>query len=963
MATGSVFSETLQAITTAKLSELSNKRATFDARHEAIISSLQIQSDPLTRVTTLLEGVKHCFNIDTNNNGVTESISIQEESQQNQLANDLRRLDRFLEQARVDPSLTESILSKWEEKLDRHLEVQSQRYQYATLYGQLVTEWLSPDDKAQAATATVPSPDVEMGDGFEELPGKKRLEAREQFENTVFTSANVDEDAIKRYLKDLFDDEEGSEGRNTRKSVAALRKSTQHFEVQLAKSDQFNTFTVTRCIAGLLKGSLFAGEKRTVLKNFQNNEIILSEIADVLNMRMSALANWSWGSDGVPVEQRRKLNGRFDIFMHEDLLQAIFLQFIGTEWSVFFKTALSRFRRQAWKSNFKQISRVERKRREYYLGTQETEQVLARLRRRTYRRGYFLYHLLNSPEQEFEVGDGEEEADFGATEDEEVAVAASLQASVSSKAARYSRPMGLGVGGAKRHRRVAHVAQADDEESDDDSMHDHAPKKPMERKQDLLHLLTTEAAVNKRIHGSFTAFRSVFDELQNALPHQTVSAVMEFFGVSKKWLSFFSTYLQAPLRFLEDENNDAELRTRKRGAPASHTLSDVFSETVLSCVDFSINKHTNGLSLYRLADDFWFWSHDHGKAVTAWNEVQKFARVMGLTNSEEKSGSISVNKEDAKAASAATSLPSGRIRWGMMYFDPESLRFRIDQKIVDEHIDELKKQLSAKESVFDWIQVWNAYANTFFTSNFGKTANCFGRDHIDEILATHQRIQKTVFDGKDVAQHLKFMIEERFGVKNLADGFLFFPVELGGLELKSPFVSPLQIRDNVAATPVKILNEFEEHEKEAYDELKADFDKGNDPAYRDEVDEPNWKPAEGADEFMSFEEYTRYREEFTTTDAENFLLMAYEELMETPSERSISASPPMLQALEKLRSHAHARGITHHWPSMDAYWKWMAELYGPEMIERFGGLSVVESGLLPIGMVGLFRDQKVKWQG
>lgn len=962
MATGSVFSETLQAITTAKLSELSNKRATFDARHEAIISSLQIQSDPLTRVTILLEGVKNCFNIDTNNNGATESICIQEESQQHQLANDLRRQDRFLEQARVDPSLTESSLSKWEEKLDRHLDVQSQRYQYATLYGQLVTEWLSPDDKAHVATATVPSTDVEMGDGFEELPGKKRLEAREQFETTVFTSANVDGDAIKRYLKDLFNDEDGSEGRNTRKSVTALRKSTQHFEVQLAKPDQFNTVTVTRCIAGLLKGSLFAGEKRTVLKNFQNNEIILSEIADVLNMRMSALSTWSWGSDGVPVEQRRKLNGRFDILMHEDLLQAIFLQFIGTEWSVFFKTALSRFRRQAWKSNFKQISRVERKRREYYLGTQETDQVLARLRRRTYRRGYFLYHLLNSPEQEFEVGDGEEEADFGAAEDEEVAVEASMQAAP-ARASLFSRPMGLGVGGAKRHRRVARVALADDEESDDDSMHDYAPKKPMERKQDLLHLLATEAIVNKRTHGSFSAFRSVFDELQNSLPHPTVLAVMEFFGVSKKWLNFFSTYLQAPLRFLDDESSDAELRTRKRGAPASHTLSDVFSETILSCVDFSVNKHTNGCFLYRLADDFWFWSHDHGKAVTAWNEVQKFAGVMGLTNSEAKSGSISVNKGDAKAGSDANSLPSGRIRWGMMYFDPETLRFKIDQKMVDEHIAELKKQLAAKESVFDWIQVWNAYANTFFTSNFGKAANCFGRDHIDEILATHQRIQKTVFDGKDVAQHLKSMIEERFGVKNLADGFLFFPVELGGLELKSPFVSPLQIRDNVAATPVKILNEFEEREKEAYQELKADFDKGNDPASRDEVDEPSWKPSEGADDFMSFEEYTRYREEFTTTDAENFLLMAYEELMETPSERSISASPPVLQALEKLRSHAHARGITHHWSSMDAYWKWTAELYGPEMIERFGGLSVVESGLLPIGMVGLFRDQKVKWQG
>jgi hypothetical protein len=33
------------------------------------------------------------------------------------------------------------------------------------------------------------------------------------------------------------------------------------------------------------------------------------------------------------------------------------------------------------------------------------------------------------------------------------------------------------------------------------------------------------------------------------------------------------------------------------------------------------------------------------------------------------------------------------------------------------------------------------------------------------------------------------------------------------------------------------------------------------------------------------------------------------------------------------------------------------------MKERFGGLSVVDKGLLPIGMVNLFRSGKVKWQG
>lgn len=963
MATGSVFSQTLQSITTAKLSELSNKRATFDSRHSEIINGLQTQTDPLARVTSLLEGVKHCFDIDTSIKAPDGNKG--QSGQDQQVESDLRRLDRFLEQAKFDPSLSKTILSEWEQMLVRHLDVQSQRFQYATLYGQLVTEWLSPGRKQDAA-ATGPSADIEMGDGFEELPERKRLEARERFETSVFTPANVNEGDIKQYLDDLFSDEEGSVGRNTSKALADLRESAQKFEVKLAQPNQFNINTVARSIKGLLKGDLFTGEKRTVLKDFQTNSTIRQEIADVLNMRMSALSTWSWGKDGVPIEQRRKLNGSFDIFMHEDLLQAIFLQFLGVQWSVFFKKEFGEFRYDAWKSNFKQISRIERKRREYYLGPQETEEVLARKRRRTYRKDYFVYHLLDSPEQEIELKDGEEEAELESEKPKRTGGHRSGPGrQLCSKAARKSAPSSgpvSGPGNRKRHRKV-HVAQADDEESEGDDSDRRAEKKPMERKQNLLHLLATEAAVNKRLNGSFTAFRSVFDDLQNSLPHQAIMIILEFFGVSKKWLEFFRTYLEAPLRFLEDDESNAEPRGRKRGAPTSHSLSDVFSEAMLFCVDFTINRRTNGAFLYRLADDFWFWSHDHGKALTAWKEVQRFARTMSLPLSDAKSGSVSITKSHEEDVAFGAELPTGRIRWGMLYFDRDTLRFKIDQSIVDEHILTLKKQLAAKESVFDWVQAWNAY-NTFFASNFGKAANCFGREHVDEILATHQRIQKTVFDGRNAVQHLKSMMEERFGIQNLADGFIFFPIEMGGLEFHSPFVSPLQIRDSLAVTPMKILEEFELNEREDYEERKAEFEKGNDPEGRDEVKEPNWKPSEGADEFMSFEEFTRYREEFTTFDAENFLLTAYEELMETPAEVSLKfGSPEVLQALKYVMMQKRTGGMHGEWTTMDAYWKWISTLYGPEMIERFGGLIVVESGLLPSGMVGLFRDQKVKWQG
>ena len=952
MASSSVFSETLQSITTAKLDELSLKRTTFDARRQEVLAELDTKRTPFERLETLVAGAKRCFKIQAGEDGdnvITGDVSSP------RLESDLDRLDRFLEQARYDPSLSHQVLQGWEKTLLRYLDVQARKFEYATLYGQLVTEWLSAEKSGTGKTHVTAGEDTQMEESFDELPEKKRLEAREKFESSIFEPASVHEQAIKQYLEKLFDQED----KDISEALEELRKDVANFEKTLATGEQFNQHVTAVAIRGLLKSDQIAGQKRTVLNDFKRNHIILSEISDVLNMRFSALGSWSWG-EYVPVEQRRKLNGSFNIYMHEDLLQAIFLQFIGVKWSVFFKAKLREFRKTAWKSNFKSVSRVERKRREYYLGVQETDETLQRIRRRKYRQGYFLYHLLNSDEQEIEMKDGEEEAELDLDEGGEFE-------GISEEAFPVKRKMGgrgLGKGGAMRHRKI-HVAKLDDEESDDGSIEEYSMKQPMEKKQDLLHMLSTEAAVNKRVHGSFSAFRSTFSELHNSLPHAAILTVLSHFGVSKKWRNFFTTYLEAPLRFDDDSENTA-VRKRKRGAPASHTLTDAMSETLLFCLDFSVNRETGGDFLHRLSDDFWFWSHDYSMCAKSWSQVQLFSKSMGLPLNDKNSGAVSIGNSGATETTQSSDLPTGRIRWGMLVFDGESLRFKIDQKMVDSHIEELRKQLDAKsKSIFDWTQVWNTYANTFFASNFGRAANCFGRAHVDEILATHQRIQQSIFDGGDVVQYLRNTIERRFDIKNLADGFLFFPVELGGLALQSPFVSPLQIRDSVVKDPSIILDDFEKNEREEYAELKEAFDKGEDlPASRNGIADPKWKTEQGADEFMPFEEYTRFREQFTTQGGENYLLMAYQELLGRPAEDSIECSEEVTQAIEALKSQAPgSKGITHDWRAMDAYWKWMAQLYGPDMVERFDGLSIVDPSLLPIGMVGLFRDRRVRWQG
>lgn len=155
-----------------------------------------------------------------------------------------------------------------------------------------------------------------------------------------------------------------------------------------------------------------------------------------------------------------------------------------------------------------------------------------------------------------------------------------------------------------------------------------------------------------------------------------------------------------------------------------------------------MNQQTHGAQLYRMHDDFWIWSPVHDSVVKGWQAVTDFTRVMGVSLNPSKTGTVRImgNKKasgvDKQAPKTINSiLPEGDIRWGFLYLDPETGRFIIDQAMVDKHIKELQRQLQDKKSIFSWIQAWNTYAGRFFTTNFGKPANCFGREHVDSSMS------------------------------------------------------------------------------------------------------------------------------------------------------------------------------------------------------------------------------------
>jgi hypothetical protein len=968
---GSVFSQTLQTITTTKLEELAQQRVAFDKDYAALIVAAKAEQDPLKRLISLADATKSCLGIKTSHRKSKDGRPgriITGGTRNSRLETDLKNLDRFVEQAKFDPSISVKVLENWEKTLFQYLSIQASKFQYADLYGKLVTEWLSSEKPSQS------DGDVEMKESFEELPGAKKLAARSQWEKSVFEPAVVDVDALKAYLQQLFI----TDKKAAASTIEELRNKVEDFENDLASPGQFNVRTLRWVIQGLQASDLLPNEKREVLKDFLSNDVILTEIGDVLSMRLSALDRWTWG-DHVPLEQRRKLNGSYSIHMHEDVLQAIFLHYIGVKWSVFFRNAFLSIRNDnAWKSSKTEVTKKDIVRRQYFMGATwtSTHKTLEGTRDATQKNRYFVHQLLDFETQAVEVNEGEEEAEYGDhvnyppdAKRQKRTVQRSLQLARKQTAnymnlTQTTRAELSAAGLSGRLQQPAEPDDSDDGDTgfglfdDNSTPPPRGPKKPIEAKQDLLHLLSTEIILNTRLHGELSCFRTVFESWNPLLPHQTVRQVLEFFGVSDKWRSFFTKFLEAPLKFMDD-GPTAETRLRRRGAPGSHTLSEVLGECVLFCLDFSINQATDGALSHRLYDDIWFWNKDYDKCVKAWDEVTHFVDIMGVELNEKKTGSVRV--AHGKTLTIDERLPEGQIRWGFLYLDPTTGRFEIDQKMVDSHVEELRTQLQGKsKSVIDWIQTWNSYAATFFSSNFGKPSNCFGREHVDKMLATHRHIQESIFSGGNVVQHLKHMISSRFDVHDIPDGFLFFPVELGGLDLKSPFVNLLQLRDSVRENPHDLLDEFLEKEADDYVALKSLFDKGR---VKHGVDREDMSllPTD-TEPFISQSEFARWREAFASTGQAN-IRDTFAELLHRPAEQHVDISVQVSQAISQLQGQGNLRGITARWSGMDAYWKWIAQMYGGEMVERFGGLNVVDPGLLPIGMVGFFRARRTKWQG
>jgi hypothetical protein len=891
---------TLHHVTDRKLNKLACHREQFEADKKAILASVAAAPTARDKLQALLEGFQ------------THDLAI------NGSELSLPNLRRFAQQSKHDPSVPESLLRNWQAQLEHELDVASRKYEYAALFGNLVVEWIQHPNPAPATTTAKGSPttgdsSIDASDSFDKVGRKEMHEQRKIWEDYAFTERKVDQHKIKAYLDDIFDT--ALQAKKIKKSpLQNMRdemKRGMHFKSDLQTPEEkddssaslytyhFTVEMLKSCIEGVLDTDLLVGQKREGLVELKNQPAVLEELVDVLNMDIDGLDTWEWDPTPVPLHMRRQLNGKYRVYMDEETHQAILLHFIGKHWAVRFKNAFTTFyRSDAWtQTPFQSMSRKARQRREYFEPKSTSSSFTIRDHRRDkHGRVYFMTQLPNALEESYR--------DYGAQENE--------------------------------------TPQHGEKMS------------PMETKQSMLRLVTTELLVNTKIYGSSLVWQSDFKWFGPSLPHDTIFAVLEFFGVPPKWLRFFKKYLEVPVVFAQD-GPGAEANVRRCGIPMSHIISDALSEAVLFCLDFAVNKRTQGANIYRFHDDLWFWGQE-STCIEAWGALQEFTTVMGLELNAEKSGSALIVMDEAKPRTPPQTLPQGKIKWGFLTLDAEVGRWVIDRKEVDKHIEELQRQLGACRSVMAWVQAWNSYVTRFFPNNFGNPAKCLGQQHNDMIIDTFAHIQRSLFANTgtvSVTDHLRSMLKERFGTDDsVPDGFFYFPVKAGGLDLRNPFISAfLTYKDNVSE-PGELIDRAFEDERDVYERLKDSWDSGKHQPkgmkHAPPPEEGTETDNEAGEAFMGFEEYTRYREETSMP-----LRISYDELLECPNEETIR---PSVSLDKEIRNNAL---------DQTPYWRWIYSLYAGDLKQKFGGqgMQIGERDLLPVGLVDVLKSENVRWEG
>lgn len=77
--------------------------------------------------------------------------------------------------------------------------------------------------------------------------------------------------------------------------------------------------------------------------------------------------------------------------------------------------------------------------------------------------------------------------------------------------------------------------------------------------------------------------------------------------------------------------------------------------------------------------------------------------------------------------------------------------------------------------------------------------------------------------------------------------------------------------------------------------------------------------------------------------------------MDVPREERVKLTQATEAALKRAQEEMNLG-------SLDEEKKWILQLYSENLLTNFGGLNIVDKKFLPMGVLAMIREKRVKWQ-
>lgn len=913
-----ISSELVQA-SQLKIEELTRTKESFEKRYRDITATNDANYDTLQRVTALLDQIK------------TFDPYLEKQD-------DLLIISRYLEQAKDDRSVSQAKLKKFEEQLLNKIATHQNCLDISWLHAELLKEAIDARPSSTSVAAKLEK--VSLEDEFE-MVEQELDEEHEKFEKNTFSSSQINVEEFEKYLATLFEDAA------CQQALDILREDIELFgDCFISGAREMNDEDVEWCIRDLLERRSLSDEHITKLQGFLSSPAALRELRSTLNMKSVRHWNWNNAERGLPVTARLNSDGRYRIVIDEDILDVIFLHTLAIGWSTKLKEYLTNMAStiNVWRRNSMPTLDYLSKR-EYYLmrpraGRKPIQQTVCTM-----------CHPAPIPQPPPMIMSGPPPPPPPPQAYYLPPSRTNMGYKPKKKAKTQRFPLYGGSLSDEQHRFymqeffLARLPRREGSLPEVTSTN--------ETQAQLLKHLATEARIRHALDGELHGISVSFESFPESLPHQTILTALKFIGFSQGWLDVFTRFLQAPLNMgpLVRGASDRVLN-RTAGVPENHGMELFMGELLLFFFDFAVNQKT-GRSLYRLGHRGYF-TGTQKQVNEARSCILEIGKTMGLNV-------------------LCTSLSDGPIGFLKVCAEKDTaVTLTIQNGLVDEYAQRVKKQLGACTTVFHWIQVWNATMGTYAAHLFGPLANVFGSSHLEAVTQAYNRMNEIIFGDSNLTEYCNQLLTSHLGSKLTLpplslEAFIYLPTAYGGLGVKNPYIK-LNISREMNEHPHSNMQSYINAEKEYYQAAKAAFEnKKQDVRERQIVtifgeNKESIAAAFGPDgqnTFFTFEEMIKHRETlcypacpqpFLKTILVPNLVAIFNTMLEEPTDH-IDCNE---QVLDKLRDLCGTNRMKR-WFNLCGEDRWVLQMYSEECFERYDSLEMWNRQSVPLEVLDLIR--------